>query len=283
MRIHATLCAAGVLMLFFSAPANAALSVTSLGTPLLINFDSSVSGVESGAFAGIGFAPHTTTAGQLDSDAFAVQLSPTSSFAFDGTQTSGDYAKGTSSSGQSAGGIWAFNTATPAAPNIALGMKPVSGSNDFESGSIFLRIVNSLSVSLDQFTISYKIYVRNDQPGSSTVRFSSSSDNVSYDRLTTLDVVSPGSTDSLGWVASSRSTTLTGLNIAPGGFFYLQWNVFNTTNGPAGNKDELGLDDISVTAQSDQLVPEPVMCLTIVAAAGMWMCGRTQRGCFSKL
>ena len=269
MRSPLTICVAAVLL--FASSAWAQLSITSFTSPLVINFDSTLAGVENGAFAGKGFAPSPSTAGELDSNAWSLtpDANGGTTLAFGDTQTSSDFARGTSTGGVSntAGGIYAFNTGTLAAPNWSLGIKPQGSSSsdvDFEPGHIILRILNSTTVPMDQFAIAYNVYVHNNQAGSSTVRFLSSSNNSSYTAITSLDVTTPASATSGGFVATSRSTTITGLNIAPGGFFYLEWNILN--NGSDSNpRDEIALDDISVTAHAATTpAPEPALLLPML-------------------
>jgi hypothetical protein len=265
MQYRLTLCAAA--MLFFTSPAWAQLSITSPNTATVINFDSTVTGVENSAFAGSGFQS-APTAGQLDSDAWEVNgVGGGQSLAFGGTQT-GNFARGSSTGGvgNNFGGIYAFNTSTTSTANMSLGVKP--DANDFEPGDIILRILNSAASAFDQFTISYNTYARNDQPGSFTDRFLYSSNNTAYTALPALDLTTPTTSTGSSFTLSSRSTTITGLNIAPGAFFYLEWNVFSAASGGG---DEIGLDDISVTAHS---APEPAMLLPMMVIGLSWISGR---------
>jgi hypothetical protein len=271
MRSRLTLCAAAVLL--FVSSARGQLSITSLNTATVINFDSTVSGVENGAFAGSGFQS-TPIAGQLDSDAWELDgVASGQSLAFGGTQTTaGNFARATStgSVGNTLGGIYAFNTSTTTTANLSLGVKP--DTNDFEPGDIVLRILNSASSAFDQLALSYNIFVRNDQTGSFTDRISSSSTNNSdYAAIPSLDVVSGGTSTGSAWSKISRSTTFTGINIAPGAFFYLRWNIFSSASG---NGDELGLDDISITAHS---APEPALLLPSILMGMSWLGGRHRR------
>jgi hypothetical protein len=53
----------------------------------------------------------------------------------------------------------------------------------------------------------------------------------------------------------SRSTTLTGLNFTPGSYFYIRWTCEDVSG--SGSRDEIGLDDISVTATYDPPCTQP--------------------------
>ncbi|MBK6936031.1 MAG: hypothetical protein IPH18_03470 [Chitinophagaceae bacterium] len=102
------------------------------------------------------------------------------------------------------------------------------GGSDFAPGTLTLRIQNNGTNNITQLALSYNLYVRNDQARSSSFNFSYSSDNISYTNISALDYTSTVASDALGWVivgtAPSRSTTVTGLNIAPGSLVYLRWS-----------------------------------------------------------
>src|SRR5450432_555353 len=166
MRSIAALSAAAVFL--FAATARAQLSISSLNTSFKIDFDSTVAGVENDVYTAAGFQP-TPTAGQLDSDAWSVSGVSSGGLSFGGSATSGSLARGTSTGGISVAGVYAFDVDPTAAVNTALGIQP-DGFN-FVPGSVTLRIQNNTTKILNSLTVAYKVFVRNDQGRSSTVRF----------------------------------------------------------------------------------------------------------------
>ena len=200
------------------------------------------------AFTGAGFSPDPTTAGRLNSNAWAVTGWSDGSLAFGGTNTSGDHARGTTSAAVFTGGFYAYTGSPQSAANPCLMIQP--GGSDFAPGTLTLRIKNTGTSPITKLDVSYNIYVRNDQGRGNSFNFSHSTDNSTYTPVGGLDYTSPTSADASGWVligsAPSRSTTITGLLVAPNSFIYIRWSSADV--GGAGSRDEFGLDDISLTA-----------------------------------
>jgi len=67
------------------------LSISSLGTSYTIDFDNTVSGINSGQFTGTGFQS-SPSSGQIDSDGIIVTGFNDGSLSFGETGTSGDFA-----------------------------------------------------------------------------------------------------------------------------------------------------------------------------------------------
>ncbi|HMP76243.1 MAG TPA: S8 family serine peptidase [Kiritimatiellia bacterium] len=193
------------------------------------------------SFTGAGFAP-TPSAGQLDSDEWKITgLSDNTSPVFGGTYTSGDFARGSSTGNVSTGGAYGFNVG---GGNIALGIQPAG--SDWTPGTIVLRVENNTGSTLTELNVSYRIYVRNDQNWASSFNFAHSSTDSGYTAVPALDYTSPATADAPPtWVAVDRATTLTGLSIADGAFYYLQWNGDDVSG--SGSRDEFALDDVLVT------------------------------------
>ena len=226
-----------LLALFVSAFSWGQVQLSEGAPTQLINFSSTIAGVSNGPFTGAGFQA-TPTVGQLDSDAWTPA----------GFDNVADYARGATAVGVTQGGIYA-DTATPhAVGNPCLMIQP--GNIDFNPGTITLRIRNNGAGFINQMNVSYDLFVRNDQARSSIYNFSYSSDNTSYTSVGSLDYTSPAAASGTTWVqvgtSPSRSTSITGLSIAPGDYFYIRWNGADA--GGSGARDEIGLDNISMTA-----------------------------------
>lgn len=141
--------------------------------------------------------------------------------------------------------MYAFTGGTHSAANPALMIQP--GGSDFAPGTLTLKVENTGTTNITQLEVSYKLYNRNDQLRGNTFNFSHSGDDITYTPVGALNFTSPAPSDALGWVLiGTKSTTITGLNVAPGAFYYIRWNSADA--GGSGSRDEFGLDDISVTA-----------------------------------
>lgn len=202
------------------------------------------------AYAGAGFDANTVTSGRLNSNAWAVTGWSNGNLAFGGTQITAatDYTRGATAAAVTTGGFYAF-TGTPASvANPTFMIQP--GGTDFAPGTLTLRMQNNGTTTISDLAVSYNIYVRNDQGRSTSFNFSYSTDNVTYTPVATLDYSTTATADGLGWVivgtAPSRSTVLSGINVAVGSNIYLRWSSDDVSG--AGTRDEIGLDDISCTA-----------------------------------
>ncbi len=246
----------GLTFFAFSAAAFAQLSINNASQTYLIDFDNTVSGVNNGTFSGAGFQP-SPGVGQLNSNAWAVTGWNDGPLAFGGTQTGGDYARGTASAPVSTGGMYGFSGGN-ITTGVALGFQP--GGNDWAPGTLTLRIQNNSSQTLSSLSLSYIVYVRNDQARSNSFNFSYSLDDSTFSSVPSLDLVSGTAADTNGFVANNRATTLSGFNIAPGQSIYVRWSG-NDVAG-SGSRDEFGLDNIMF------VIPEPSTYASLLMGGG---------------
>jgi Lamin Tail Domain len=251
------------VLLVFPGHVFGQVSLTNVAPTTTINFSTTVSGVTNGAYIGSGFQA-TPAAGQLDSDAWAVTGWSNGSLAFGGTQTTAatDYTRGATAIAVSTGGFYSYTGAPGSVGNPSFLIQP--GGSDFAPGNMTLRVVNNGTSNLTELSVSYNLYVRNDQGRSSSFNFSHSTNNVTYSPVAALDYTSTVALDALGFVivgsAPSRTTTISGLNIAPGGFFYVRWSSADV--GGAGSRDEFGLDDIVLTGTYGVVLTTPTVTNT---------------------
>jgi hypothetical protein len=198
-------------------------------------------------FEGAGFRP-APSANQLSSNNWKVTGMSDGSGIFGGTHASGDFARGPSAGGVSTGGTYGFDVG---AGNRAIGFQPAG--SDFNPGTLVLRIQNTTGSTITTMDVSYTIWVYNDQGRASTFNFAHSANDLSYTGIAALNYTSaqPAS-GSPSWESVNRSTTLTGLNIANGAYYYLRWE--SSDAGGSGSRDELALDDVQVTTTGDQFL-----------------------------
>jgi len=222
-----------VFLLVLPALVSSQLSITTLNTAVTEDFS---------GFDGSGFAP-APAAGQLDSDTWRVKGLSEGDMMFGDTKTSGDFARGSSMGGVTTGGVYSFDVG---GGNTVLGVQP--GGSDFAPGDFTLKIQNNTGSTITELEISYDIYVYNDQDRANSFNFAhSSDDNSSYTAEPGLNYTTPEAADpSPAWVSVSQSITLTGLSIADGGSYFLQWQSDDVSG--SGSRDEVGLDNVSITA-----------------------------------
>lgn len=222
-----------------NAELSAQLSLTGLGTPATIDFESTLSNVNNGTFAGGGF-DSSPSSGQLDSDAWSSSGFNGANASFGGSCTSDDCARGTSTGNETQGGVYAFDTGSG---NAALGVQP--GGSDFTAGSFTLRVDNNTGSTFNTISISYDIFVFNDQARANSLNFSYSTDGSNFIDLPALDYTSPGTSTGDNWSTAINRSISFNLSIANGGSIFLRWTGDDVSG--SGSRDEFAIDNISVT------------------------------------
>jgi hypothetical protein len=222
------------------------LSLTNATPQVTIDFNTTIAGVNNGAYAGTGFQS-SPAAGQLDSDAWSVSGWSDGSLPFGGSNTAGDYARGATGGGVSTAGFYALTNVPSNGASPAFWIQPDAG--DFAPGAITLRIKNDGTTNISSLNIGWETFLRNDQASSSSLTFTYSTDNLSY---TTIDptfgvfTTTAAAGAAVNTNGTIQSYSITGLSIAPGAFFYVRWTCSDASG--SGLRDELGLDDIRATA-----------------------------------
>ncbi len=229
------------------ASAQAQLSIADTAGSYVIDFDNTLAGVNSGAWAGTGFEAGTTTSGRLDSNAWAVTGWSNGNLVFGGTQTTAntDYTRGATSAVVTTGGMYAFSGGA-ITTGVALGFQP--GGSDWAPGTLTLRVKNDSVSLITGFSLAYKIWVRNDQARANSFNFSRSPDDTTYSPELGLDFISTAAADPtpVAFALVTRSLTISNLSLAAGGFYYLRWSGADA--GGSGSRDEFALDDIQLSA-----------------------------------
>lgn len=190
-------------------------------------------------FTGTGFSP-TPIAGQLDSNIFRATGFSEGNVDYGDTEVTGDFARGQSTGGTTTGGIYAFNTD---GTNIIWGVQP--GGSDWTPGTFEIRIQNTTGNTLNNFMVSYDIYVNNNEQRGNSFNFAYFTDTFPYTAVPALDFTSPTNADTNGFVKISRSTRIN-VSVPAGGHIYLEFNGDDVLG--SGSRDEYGLDNVVVRA-----------------------------------
>lgn len=264
-----------ILLSLFVSFAYSQVSITNAAPSATINFSNSmqpsVGSTPSTAYEGDGFAPNPTTPGRLNSNAWEVKGWSFGNLLFGGTQTVDDFARGPVTGGVITPGMYAYTESPGTVANPAMLIQPSAG--DFDPGTVALKIKNNGTSNMTQISVNYNLFVLNDENSSSAFNFSHSPDNLVYEAEPLLDYTSPDVADAFQWVnigiAPSRTIIITGLNIAPGGFYYIRWSSFLVSG--TGASDEFGLDDIVIMGTYGAAAPE----INVVAYGATVLSGDT--------
>lgn len=195
---------------------------------------------------GTGFIT-SPASGELDSDEWRIAGLSDGDSNFGADYTTGDYARGSSTGGVSTGGVYIFDVGSG---NEALGIQPTG--TDFTPGFFYLRTTNNTGDAIQEIEVAYEIYDYNDQNRSSSIAFSHSDDDATYNQIVALDFITAEASDAVpAWQNTARSTTLTGLNIANAANYFFSWG--GTDIAGSGSRDELAIDNIVITTHLDNV------------------------------
>ena len=246
----------------FSEFSSAQVLITEAVPTVTVNFSASmqttVGSNPSTPFSGAGFTPTAMTAGRLNSNAWSVLGFNFGDLLFGGTQTVDDFGRGSVSGAVLTPGIYAYTDSPATVANPTLLIQP-GDVDDFNPGSITLRVKNNGTTNMTQLQLSYNIFLRNDEGRSSTFNFSHSLNSTGpFQAEPSVDFTSPDVADAFQWVqvdvTPSRSIVISGINVAPGAFYYLRWSSQDVAG--TGDRDEFGLDDIVITGTYGAPAPE---------------------------
>ncbi|TXC78654.1 hypothetical protein [Luteibaculum oceani] len=229
----------GIVLL--SSPGHAQVFLPSFNNTITIDFDSTQTGVNKGAFLGYGLHPDPQI-GYLDSDAWRFTGFSDGNSSFGGNESSGDYARGWSSGNTSTGGIYGFETSSG---NYALGIQ--ASSNDCTPGSIILRGTNGCGGRIGSLRLSFTIWVHNNENYASSITPFFKTEQGDFQYLPEHTVSTGGNEDSSPeWSAVQVSYSLEGISILQDSIFEIGWYLDDLSG--SGSRDEIALDNISITA-----------------------------------
>ncbi len=247
-----------VALLVVPDGAVAQISLPTEGTTVSRDFDS---------FAGNGFSPSPST-GQLNSNAFIATGLSDGDLSFGDTNTSGDFARGTSGGGVTAGGIYAFETASG---DFSLGVQP-SGP-DFTPGTFVAQYQNETGGTITSIDLAYDVKIRNNASRASSVTAAyalgtcgSLPPGDDFSDLSGLDVTTPEAADETpAWTTTARSATPS-VDLPADDCLFLRFRSDDVSGG--GSRDEIALDNLSVTPAQAPTVQFTAASGTVSEAAG---------------
>ena len=200
-----------------------------VGQTVTINFESTVAGVHEGTFTGAGVAT-TPTPGQLDTDAFA----------FTGFEPTA-LGRGISGAGVTAGGVYAFM----ANGSTALGFQP--DADNFTPGTVTITAVNDGATAIGGVDFSAIVCLNNDTPSSSAYGISYSLDGTTFTSVGNPILTLAGAFPFSFFACNSTGNqSISGINIPPGGSFFLRFSG-DDVGTITGGRDEIAFDDIVFT------------------------------------
>lgn len=230
--------------LLLSATSFAQLSITSTNSDYIINFDETVEGINNGIFQGTGFTSNPAD-GQLDSDGITANGLTDGTLEFGGTQSDNDFARGTSTGKIGGGGLYAFDIdSTENNEDYAIGVQPTG--IDFTPGTILVKITNNTQKTISALSVTFDIFVFNNENRSNSFNFSYSTDNTSYVEVNELNYTSPEDADGAPtWDKHDKNTTISA-SIDNGSSIYLKWTSDDVSG--SNSRDEFALDNITISA-----------------------------------
>jgi hypothetical protein len=113
-----------------------------------------------------------------------------------------------------------------------------------------LRLLNNTGGTITDLDVSYDLWVNNDKDRSSSFDLSHSADDSAYTPLITFNTTA--AKDSNGWTQVPNTTSVSGLSISHGSFYYLRWSS-DDAGGTGPKWDELGFTNIQVSAAINYL------------------------------
>lgn len=229
----------------------AQVPLTNVAPTVTIDFSnttpSTVGSNPQSAFSGAGFSPNPTQAGRLNSNAWSIVGQEPTDLNYGGTQTGNDYSLGATAIAVAQGGIYAF-TGAPASAANPMFMIQQSGGSFVPDGSVTLRFVNNGTTPISAMQVKYKVYVRNDQGRSSSVNMEWSNDGVNFTPFGGAASYTTPATSVVGpvFLGSDVNVNISGFGVAVTQFGYIRWTISDVAG--TGNRDEIMLDDIELTA-----------------------------------
>ena len=229
-----------ILAVFAIVSSRAQLDVSQTDTQYLIDFETTLPGINTGTYTGAGFDAQPQN-GQIDSDGLIYSgMQNPAAVSWGGTATTGEAASGISGGGRKKTGFGAYNTGDG---NTAFGWH--SKKNEFDPGIIKLKIVNNTGRTAKHLAVGYDFLHYDQRKTTTDLAVSYSTDDVNYVGIAELSAATQDKADKV-WLSEPLQTVITGLNLADGANFFLKFTVTHAGN-KGGFRDDIALDDIAIT------------------------------------
>lgn len=194
-------------------------------------------------FAASGFTPGATAgSGQLDSNVWrVVGLSDQTNPAYGFTGPSGgDFGRGLISGDPASAGVY-----TPV-NDRALVLQPTGAELD-SGGFIEARIQNTSGATATSFDIGFDWAYRNNASRGENMQLAYSTDGTTFTTVPAASFTTPTTADNTtaNFTNQNETVSITG-TVADGGYLYLRW--IHVSSVGSGSRDEVGIDNVSVTA-----------------------------------
>jgi VCBS repeat-containing protein len=195
-------------------------------------------------FAASGFAPGAmASSGQLDSNVWrVVGLSDQTNPAFGFTGASGgDFGRGLINGDPVTAGVY-----TPV-NDRALILQP-TGAELEAGGFIEARIQNTSGATATSFDIGFDWAYRNNATRGENMQLAYSTDGTTFTSVAAASFTTPTAIDNTtaNFTNQNEQVTIAG-TVADGGYLYLRW--IHVASVGSGSRDEVGIDNVSVTAR----------------------------------
>lgn len=239
-------------------PAFMALSAGSLfaqvpfnvpNTPVVIDFDNDLPGVNNGPFSGAGFAPFPAP-GQLSSLAWTSWGWQNGHLLYGSTHNTLNttFARGHATGPAGAAGIYAFSGT--GLDGRALGIQP--DVRNLNPGSILMRAQNNTSSIITELDVAFDFFYRNNGNRSLSFSVAHTVDHPDFHSEPSLTQVTPTTSTGNAWVRNHKSFNVRNVRLMPGATFYVRFQIARVSG--YGDDDEIALDNLVLTPYASTTV-----------------------------
>lgn len=253
------------MLLIGSETVGAGLLISSLHQEHLLDFNS---------FRGSGLVPEPNLT-QLDSNVWRIAGLSDGDGQFGATYLTGDWARGSTSSFVSIGGVYSFNHGTELAPDWALGFQPTG--SDLTPGALTMQLLNGTQTRVDWVCFAFDLMIRNNEDRSSHLSLAYGHDDSYYQEAENgVWITGEQKSERLDWETYRYEETFSVIGLRPGSPFYLCWS-FRDLAG-RGSRDEVAIDNLKVEfGQYTSQLPEASLLGWLLSALALTLPFRVPR------